>query len=130
MTRRSFFATLAALPVFARLLPKPKPTGGLFNPKVNIAKLYQEQIGAVIGDTIAIRLPIYARGRRGEEADPQALDERAVFLENSRRVRFRFLHHRPPAFDGPVELAERNLGCVLKTYEASLGKLRIMSDPA
>lgn len=34
-----------------------------------------------IGDAIAIRLPIYAQGRRGEEADPQALDERAVFLK-------------------------------------------------
>ena len=34
-----------------------------------------------IGDQVAIRLPIYARGRRGEEADPQALDERAVFLK-------------------------------------------------
>jgi hypothetical protein len=34
-----------------------------------------------IGDEIAIRLPIYARPRRGEEADPQALDERAVFLK-------------------------------------------------
>lgn len=34
-----------------------------------------------IGDQIAIRLPIYARARRGEEADPQALDERAVFLK-------------------------------------------------
>lgn len=34
-----------------------------------------------IGDQIAIRLPIYAQGRRGEEADPQALDERAVFLK-------------------------------------------------
>ena len=34
-----------------------------------------------IGDQVAIRLPIYARSRRGEEADPQALDERAVFLK-------------------------------------------------
>lgn len=34
-----------------------------------------------IGDQIAIRLPIYARSRRGEEADPQALDERATFLK-------------------------------------------------
>lgn len=34
-----------------------------------------------IGDQIAIRLPIYAKARRGEEADPQALDERAVFLK-------------------------------------------------
>jgi P22 coat protein - gene protein 5 len=34
-----------------------------------------------IGDQVAIRLPIYARGRRGEEADPQALEERAVFLK-------------------------------------------------
>jgi hypothetical protein len=34
-----------------------------------------------IGDQIALRLPIYARSRRGEEADPQAMDERAVFLK-------------------------------------------------
>jgi P22 coat protein - gene protein 5 len=34
-----------------------------------------------IGDQIAIRLPIYARSRRGEEADPQSLDEQAVFLK-------------------------------------------------
>lgn len=34
-----------------------------------------------IGDQVAIRLPMYARGRRGEEADPQSLEERSVFLK-------------------------------------------------
>jgi hypothetical protein len=44
---------------------------------------YDKEWGAkeTVGDQIAIRLPIYARARRGEEADPQALDERAVFLK-------------------------------------------------
>lgn len=34
----------------------------------------------VKGDTISIRLPIYARARRGERADPQVIDERMVQL--------------------------------------------------
>lgn len=43
---------------------------------------YSEQWGSVSpkGDTISIRLPMYARGRRGEQADPQTLDERSVQL--------------------------------------------------
>jgi hypothetical protein len=44
---------------------------------------YDKDWGAkdVIGDQVAIRLPMYARSRRGEEADPQSLEERSVFLK-------------------------------------------------
>jgi hypothetical protein len=62
MTRRALFAALAA-PLIARFLPKAKPTGTLFNPKINIAKLYQEHWGAVIGDTIAVRKTGYIVAR-------------------------------------------------------------------
>ena len=46
--RRSFFAALAA-PFVARFLPKPKATGGLFNPHGNVAAQYERDFGVVWG---------------------------------------------------------------------------------
>jgi hypothetical protein len=37
--------------------------------------------GPAKGRAVALRLPIYVSGRRGEEADPQAVDERSVLLQ-------------------------------------------------
>jgi hypothetical protein len=37
--------------------------------------------GPAKGRAVALRLPIYVTGRRGEEADPQAVDERSVLLQ-------------------------------------------------
>jgi hypothetical protein len=37
--------------------------------------------GPAKGRAVALRLPIYVTGRRGEEADPQAADERSVLLQ-------------------------------------------------
>lgn len=37
--------------------------------------------GPAKGRAVALRLPIYVKGRRGEEADPQAVDERSVLLQ-------------------------------------------------
>lgn len=37
--------------------------------------------GPAKGRAVALRLPIYVKGRRGEEADPNAADERSVLLQ-------------------------------------------------
>lgn len=37
--------------------------------------------GPAKGRAVALRLPIYVAGRRGEEANPQAVDERSVLLQ-------------------------------------------------
>lgn len=78
LNRRAFIAALFA-PLVARFLPKP--TGGLFNPKVNIAAMYKQmrfhpysfaltmsrhyddaiglgyRPGLKVGDTITVRRP-------------------------------------------------------------------------
>ena len=59
----------------------------------------------VKGDTIAIRLPIYARARRGERADPQAIDERLVNLTI------------PPAYGSDSLLTDRQLSMELNDFK-------------
>lgn len=56
------------------------------------------------GDTIAIRLPIYMRARRGERADPQIVDERLVNLII------------PPAFGSDSLLTDRQLSMELVDF--------------
>lgn len=43
MNRRQFFAALTA-PFLARLMPKPAPRYGLFNPKADLALQYREAV--------------------------------------------------------------------------------------
>jgi hypothetical protein len=81
MTRRALFAALAA-PLLARLLPKPKPIpGGLFNPKINVAKLYQEHWGSVMG---AQRVHNYHVSRTVDEVALTPLPD--FFAENYPRA--------------------------------------------
>lgn len=57
------------------------------------------------GDAISIRLPVYARARRGEEADPQAMDERLVTL----RI--------PEAFGSDSFITDRQLAMELNDFK-------------
>lgn len=59
----------------------------------------------VKGDTIAIRLPIYSRPRRGERADPQAIEERLVNLTI------------PPAYGSDSLLTDRQLSMELNDFK-------------
>lgn len=59
----------------------------------------------VKGDTIAIRLPIYANGRRGEKANPQVIDERLVNLTI------------PAAFGSDSLLTDRQLSMELNDFK-------------
>jgi len=59
----------------------------------------------VKGDTIAIRLPIYANARRGERANPQAIDERLVNLKI------------PAAFGSDSLLTDRQLSMELNDFK-------------
>jgi len=60
------------------------------------------------GDHITIRLPIYARGRRGEAADPQVLDERPVVLSI------------PAAFGSDSVLTDRQLSMELNDFKTQV----------
>jgi len=60
------------------------------------------------GDAISIRLPVYARARRGEEADPQAMDERLVAL----RI--------PEAFGYDSFITDRQLGMELNDFKSQV----------
>ena len=57
------------------------------------------------GDTIAIRLPVYASARRGERANPQAIDERLVNLTI------------PPAYGSDSLLTDRQLAMELNDFK-------------
>lgn len=59
----------------------------------------------VKGDSIAIRLPIYANSRRGERANPQAIDERMVQLKI------------PAAFGSDSLLTDRQLSMELNDFK-------------
>ena len=59
----------------------------------------------VKGDTIAIRLPVYVQSRRGEKANPQAIDERLVTLVI------------PPAFGSDSLLTDRMLSMELNDFK-------------
>lgn len=62
----------------------------------------------VKGDKIAIRLPIYAKARRGERADPQVIDEREVFLQI------------PAAFGSDSLLTDRQLAMELNDFQSQV----------
>lgn len=62
----------------------------------------------VKGDKIAIRLPVYAKARRGERADPQIVDEREVFLQI------------PPAFGSDSLLTDRQLSMELNEFKSQV----------
>lgn len=64
----------------------------------------QWEASPVKGDTIAIRLPIYTGGRRGEKANPQAIDERLVNLTI------------PAAFGSDSLLTDRQLAMELNDF--------------
>lgn len=75
----------------------------------------------VKGDTIAIRLPIYAQGRRGEKANPQVIDERLVNLTI------------PAAFGSDSLLTDRQLAMELNDFKEQVLEPhidRISSDVA
>lgn len=73
-TRRSFLATLASLVGLSRLdKPKTPPTGGLFNPHIDVARLFTR---GKIGETIHVRKPLRFIGR--SNADYDAAFERAL----------------------------------------------------
>jgi len=59
----------------------------------------------VKGDTIAIRLPVYMQSRRGERAQPQAIDERLVTMVI------------PPAFGSDSLLTDRMLSMELNDFK-------------
>lgn len=71
---------------------------------------YDPQWGAspVKGDKIAIRLPIYAKARRGERADPQVIDEREVFLQI------------PAAYGSDSLLTDRQLSMELNDFKSQV----------
>ena len=60
------------------------------------------------GDTIAIRLPVYASARRGERANPQAIDERLVNLVI------------PPAYGSDSLLTDRQLAMELTDFKSQV----------
>lgn len=62
----------------------------------------------VKGDKIAIRLPIYAKARRGERADPQIIDEREVFLQI------------PAAYGSDSLLTDRQLSMELNDFKSQV----------
>lgn len=62
----------------------------------------------VKGDKIAIRLPIYALGRRGEQAQPQVIDEREVFLQI------------PAAYGSDSLLTDRQLAMELNDFKSQV----------
>lgn len=68
----------------------------------------QWQNSPVKGDKVAIRLPIYARARRGERADPQVIDEREVFLQI------------PAAFGSDSLLTDRQLSMELMDFKSQV----------
>lgn len=73
------------------------------------------------GDHITVRLPIYARGRRGEQADPQVIDERPAVLEI------------PAAFGSDSLLTDRQLSMELYDFKSQVLEPhidRISSDVA
>lgn len=73
------------------------------------------------GDHITIRLPIYARGRRGEQADPQVIDERPATL------------YIPAAFGSDSLLTDRQLSMDLYDFKSQVLEPhidRISSDVA
>lgn len=73
------------------------------------------------GDHITIRLPIYARGRRGEQADPQVIDERPKVLTI------------PAAFGSDSLLTDRQLSMELTDFKSQVLEPhidRISSDVA
>lgn len=71
---------------------------------------YSSEWGTVSpkGDTIGIRLPMYARGRRGETADPQTLDERLVNLTIN------------PAYGSDSTLTDRQLAMELLDFKEQI----------
>lgn len=73
------------------------------------------------GDHITVRLPIYARGRRGEQADPQVIDERPAVL------------YIPEAFGSDSMLTDRQLSMELNDFKTQVLEPhidRISSDVA
>ncbi len=60
------------------------------------------------GDHITVRLPIYARGRRGEQADPQVIDERPKTLTI------------PAAFGSDSLLTDRQLSMELTDFKSQV----------
>lgn len=73
------------------------------------------------GDHVTVRLPIYARGRRGEQAQPQVIDERPKILQI------------PEAFGSDSLLTDRQLSMELTDFKSQVLEPhidRISSDVA
>lgn len=60
------------------------------------------------GDHVTVRLPVYARGRRGEAADPQVIDERPATL------------YIPAAFGSDSLLTDRQLSLDLNDFKSQV----------